>query len=40
VAAENEDIKVIEWPVSELLAKLDAKQLEDAKTIIAANGSP
>ena len=36
VAAENEDIKVIEWPVSELLAKLDAKQLEDAKTIIAA----
>lgn len=35
VATENEDIKVVEWPVEEFLAKLAARELKDAKTIIA-----
>jgi len=35
VAAEGEDIKVLEWPLDEFLAKLQSCELTDAKTIIA-----
>jgi ADP-ribose pyrophosphatase len=35
VAGEDEDIKVLEWPVAEFLAKLAAGELKDAKTIVA-----
>jgi ADP-ribose pyrophosphatase len=36
VGSEGEDIKVLEWPVDEFLARLQARGLNDAKTIIAA----
>jgi ADP-ribose pyrophosphatase len=35
LASENEDIRMIEWEVDEFLAKAQAGQLTDAKTIIA-----
>jgi nudix-type nucleoside diphosphatase (YffH/AdpP family) len=35
LASENEDIRMVEWPVDEFLAKTEAGQLADAKTIIA-----
>jgi ADP-ribose pyrophosphatase len=35
VASEGEDIKVLEWPLDELLAKVQSGQLKDAKTIVA-----
>jgi ADP-ribose pyrophosphatase len=35
VASENEDIKVMEWPVDEFLARATTGRLHDAKTIIA-----
>ncbi len=36
LAAEGEDIRVLEWPVGEFLGKLQQGQLHDAKTIVAA----
>jgi ADP-ribose pyrophosphatase len=35
VACEGEDIKVLEWPLDEFLAKLQSCELNDAKTLIA-----
>ena len=35
LASENEDIRMVEWPVDEFLAKTLTGQLADAKTIIA-----
>lgn len=35
VATEHEDIKVLEWPIDEFLAKLAARELKDAKTVVA-----
>ncbi len=35
LAIENEDIKVMEWPIDEFLARVIAGRLPDAKTIIA-----
>ena len=35
VASEHEDIKVIECPIDEFLARVTAGRLPDAKTIIA-----
>jgi ADP-ribose pyrophosphatase len=37
LASENEDIKVMEWPVDEFLARVTAGGLHDAKTIIAGH---
>lgn len=36
VPTEGEDIRVIEWPIADFLAKLDRGELLDAKTIVAA----
>jgi nudix-type nucleoside diphosphatase (YffH/AdpP family) len=35
LAAENEDIKLSEWPLDEFLARVSSGALQDAKTIIA-----
>jgi ADP-ribose pyrophosphatase len=37
LASEGEDIKVMEWRLDDFLARLDARELKDAKTIIAGN---
>jgi len=36
VATENEDIKVLEWPIETFLGRLQSGALKDAKTIVAA----
>jgi nudix-type nucleoside diphosphatase (YffH/AdpP family) len=35
LASENEDIKVIEWPLDDFLSRVKFGRLQDAKTIIA-----
>jgi nudix-type nucleoside diphosphatase (YffH/AdpP family) len=35
VAAEGEDIRVVEWPIDDFLSKLKSGELKDAKTIVA-----